>query len=147
MRELVGERAGEALDRLLAGGVGGGQRHRRQGDAGGHVDDDAGPALAHLRDDRLGHGHHAEGVGVEDLADMRHRRRLEGADDADAGIVDEHVDRAGGTDGRRDAVFVGDVERQDAQGVGCGQDIVARRAHGGDDVPALPEEVAGGFPP
>ncbi len=74
---------------------------------GGHVDDHAGSALAHLGDDGLAHGHHAKGVGVEHLADMGHRGRFEGPDDADSGVVDQGVDRAGGRDGRGDALSDG----------------------------------------
>ena len=40
---------------------------------------------------------------------------------ADAGVVDEHVDRAGGLERGRDAVGVGDVEREHAQPTGAGR--------------------------
>jgi hypothetical protein len=47
-----------------------------------------------------------------------HRRRLEGADDADARVVDQDVDFAGLGDGARDAVGVGDIQRDQLDAVG-----------------------------
>lgn len=77
------ERAGKALDRLLAGGAGRRQRHGGQRHARGHVDDHAGPAFTHLRYDGLARRHDAERIGGEDLADMHHGRRLEGISSRD----------------------------------------------------------------
>ena len=61
------------------------------------------------------------------------RRRLESAEHADACVVDEDVDGAGGVDGGSDAFGPGHVERHEAQARRRRQDILARRAHAGDD--------------
>jgi transposase len=139
--ELMGERAGEALDGLLAGGIGRCQRHGSQRNARRHVDDDTRPAFAHLRNDCLAHRHDAECVGVEHFADMRHRRRLERADYADAGIIDEHIDRPGSRDGGGDAPFARDVEGQDAEVRRCLEKRGVGAAHGRDDMPPPGEEM------
>ena len=52
------------------------------------VDDHPGLALPHLRDHCLRHRHRPERVGLEQFADMRHRRRLKGANAANAGVAD-----------------------------------------------------------
>ena len=101
--------------------------------------------VAELRQHRLRHRHHAEGVGLEHLAHRGHRRGLEDADDPDARVVDEHVDGPARLDRGRDALGLRDVERQHPESFRSGQDVFARRSHGGDHVPSLRVEVAGGF--
>nr|WP_272212926.1 hypothetical protein [Marinicella sp. W31]MDC2878855.1 hypothetical protein [Marinicella sp. W31] len=56
---------------------------------------------------------------------MDHRRRLECADDADAGIVDQNVDRAGGGDRGGNAVGAGDIQRQKADALRGGKEVRA----------------------
>ncbi len=91
------------------------------------------------------HGDGAVRVGFIDLAHELHRQALQGVQGADAGIVDQHVDRPGFFHDPADAVRVGDVERQDAQMVGPRQHILTRGAHGGDDLPIALEEMTGGI--
>ncbi|MNT67550.1 hypothetical protein D3C72_2057030 [compost metagenome] len=76
---------------------------------------------------------------------MRHRGCLEGANDADAGIVDERIDRAACLECRRYAFGVGHIQLHDAHALRSGQNIRARRAHGCDHIPAVGVEKAGGF--
>jgi ATP synthase A chain len=86
---------------------------------------------------RLRHRHDAEGVGLEHLAHMRYRRRLECPDHADTGIVHQDVDRPRRFDCGRDAFRAGNVKRQDADALRLGKHSLARVAHGGNDAPAL----------
>ncbi|MCY1380454.1 hypothetical protein D9M69_682790 [compost metagenome] len=76
---------------------------------------------------------------------MRHRRRLEGADHADAGIVDERIDRTTGLERCRNAFGLGHIQPHDAHAVRTQQDILTWGAHGRDHVPAVGVEEAGGF--
>ncbi len=144
-RQLVREAAGEALDRTLASRIGGGERERREGRRGGDIDDRARPAFAHLRDHRLRHRDRAERVGRIDRADLRHRRMFERAEQADAGIVDEHVDRPRRGDRGGDAGVVGDVEGEEAESFGRCKRCRGGGAHGGNDGPAAGVEMAGSF--
>ena len=121
------------------------QVQRLLGDARRDVHDDAGPALAKLRQHRLHHGKRPERVRLEELAHGVHRRAFEGVQPADAGIVDQDVDGSRGLDGLADARRVGDVEGEHAQAVGGGQTHLARRAHGGHHVPPPVDEEAGGL--
>jgi hypothetical protein len=66
--ELERERRGEPFDGHLARRVHGHQRHRRQRRARGHVHHHTRPPRAELGQHRLRHRHHAEGVGLEQLA-------------------------------------------------------------------------------
>ena len=106
--------------------------------------------VPHLRRrGRLDDVHHAEDIGLEDLADRLSRSRLEDRDHGNAGIVDDRVETAetvdAGLDSGFDAGRIGDVEGgdQDAAGICVGQFRI-RLAHGGYDVPALFREMAGG---
>ena len=69
----------------------------------------------------------------------------QGAQHADPCVVDQDVDRPGGLDGLTDAFRIGDVEGEHAQTLGTGQNVLARRAHRGDDLPVAIEEVPGDF--
>jgi hypothetical protein len=40
---------------------------------------------------------------------------------------------------------IGDIERQNGQPIGCGQDVGLGLAHRGNDVPAFRQKVPGGF--
>ncbi len=62
--------------------------------SGRHVDDRAGAALTHLRNDRLGHCHHADCVGFDKLPDERHRHCFKRADTSDAGILYKDIHQA-----------------------------------------------------
>jgi len=76
---------------------------------------------------------------------MSHRRCLESPDHADTGIVDERINRTAYLQCHRNAVGVGDVKLHDTHALRPGQDILARRAHGRDHVPAVGVKEAGGF--
>jgi hypothetical protein len=94
-------------------------------------------------DQGLHHRHRTQRVGVEHLADVRHGSRFKGADDADARIVHENVNSSGSVEDRSDAFIARDVQRQDSQPTGTRQDVGVRCTHGGDDVPAIGQEVTG----
>jgi hypothetical protein len=121
----------------LARGVHRHQRHPSQGRARRHVHDHARSPLAELRQHRLRHRHHAERVDLEHLARRPDRGGLKDAEGADARVVDQHVDGAGGLERSRDRLRLGHVERDQAKPLRLLQDIFARRAHGGDHVPTL----------
>ena len=106
------------------------------------MDDHAGAARAHGRNDRLRHRDEAEHIGLEQRPRRLDRRRLERVQKADAGIVDEDIDRPGRSDGAGNAGRVGHVEGQQSEAVGGGQQAFLRVAHGGDDAPAALEEIA-----
>ncbi|MGA2730894.1 MAG: PH domain-containing protein [Terracidiphilus sp.] len=83
-------------------------------------------------------------VGLEHLAHCAHRRDLEGADNANPRIVNEHIDGATRPKHNRYALGLRYIERHHVQSVRLRQNIFARRSHSGDHVPALRVEVAGG---
>jgi hypothetical protein len=96
-----------------------------------------------VRQDRAGHVHGSEDVHLELLQHLLPRRALEDAGEAEAGVVDQHVEPAEArdacSDGLGDAASILDVEPGDeAAGKILGS------AHGGDDVPAIPGEEQGG---
>ncbi len=142
--DLARERFGERVHRGLGRAVNAHQRQWLQRDARRHVHDDPGLALAHLRQHRLGDRDGAEGVGLEQLADRAPCASLERCGRAEAGVVDQHVDRPGGLDAVANALRVGDVERSTRRS-GRRQHVLARRAHRGDHLPVAIEEVARGF--
>jgi len=74
-----------------------------------------------------------------------HRCTLEDAEQADACVVHQHVERAGGLHRLANAPRVGDIECEHAQVFGPGQHALTRCPHRGDDLPAPLEEVVGGF--
>jgi hypothetical protein len=115
--ELQRYRLGECVHRRLARAVRGEQGQRLQRHTRRHVHDDAGPALAELRQHRLRQCDRAEGVGLEQLAYSRHRHQFGWGSRAEARVVDEDVDRARRLDGLANALRIRDVERQHAQAV------------------------------
>lgn len=143
--ELEGEGLGEGVYSGLAGGVDGEEEEGAEGDGGGDVDDGAGFFLAEVGEEGLGDGHGAEGIGLENFADAVDGGAFEGIEEADACIVHEGVYGASGLDEGVDALGVGDIEREDAEVLGAGQDGGVWHAHGGDDLPPASEEVGGDF--
>ncbi|MDT4851133.1 hypothetical protein FQZ97_853040 [compost metagenome] len=129
----------------LAGGVRRHQGHGGECRARGDIDDRARPACAQLRDERLTHGHDPEGIGLEHLTDGGHGRGFEGSEQTDSGVVHQHIDGTAVLKGLGDAFRLGDVQGQDANVAVVREELPARRAHGGDDFPALGVEVARGF--
>src|SRR5690606_12974210 len=87
------------------------------------------------------------GIRLENLADMGKGRCLEGADDADAGIVDQHGERPCSLPRAGNAWLVCDVERDEAKAGRWRPDGLARRSAGLDDGPALGEAAARGLEP
>ena len=59
----------------------------------GDVDDVAAPALEHPVQSDSRELHHREQVDLGDQVDLGQRRLAERADELEAGVVDEHVDR------------------------------------------------------
>jgi hypothetical protein len=71
--------------------------------------------------------------------------RFKGADKPDARIVHKNIDRPDSFDRHSDAFIARDVQPQDSKVLGTRQNVGVRRAHGGDDVPAIGQEVTGGL--
>jgi hypothetical protein len=61
--------------------------------------------------------HRAEQIGLERGAGVIQRSALQPVQQADAGIVDQRIDRTRESDGLGDTVFAGDIKRKDAQPV------------------------------
>ena len=111
--QLVGQGHSIRVHRRLAGGVirlernGAGRRHRAQ------VHDAAPARPAHVGDHGLVHPHHAEEVHVQQPLGLRRVRKLHRSGDAEACVVDEHIDASGLADdlrhGGADLVLVGNV--------------------------------------
>ena len=149
-RELVAERIGDRLERVLGGVVATEQRQRHTPAHAADVDDPTATALAHLRHDALRERDEPEHVGLELAPEIReidlgHRR-----EHAHACIVHEHVDAFGsnGTHARDRSVdrgLVGEIEldRNDADLVGNGRECNAI-ATGRDDSMATLHERSGG---
>src|SRR6185503_9670483 len=110
-----------------------------------HVHHHAGSPRAKLGDHRLRHGHHAKRVGLEHLAYRRHRRGFEGAADADASVVDEHIDGSARFERAGDAVGLRHVERDDVETFGPGQYVFAWGSHGRNHRPTVRMKVSCGF--
>src|SRR5690606_33268344 len=79
--------------------------------------------------------------GFENLARDIDGRSFKRIEPADAGIVDQDIDRSGRIDGIAHALVAGNIERQDEQIVGGWENIFARRAHRGDNLPIAREEI------
>jgi vitamin B12 transporter len=88
--QLLGQIAGQHLDRALHGGVGGKARQAEAGQAGRQVDDP--PAIGDQRQQGLGQEEHAFEMDVHQAVEFRFGGLGEGGVDADAGIVDEVVE-------------------------------------------------------
>ena len=91
------------------------------------------------------HRHHTEGVGLEHFTHGGYRGGLEGADDTDPRVVDEHVDHPkcgnGFGDGFINAAGIGDVQREHFQAITLrAEDIRFRLTHRCYDIPAPVEE-------
>lgn len=84
-----------------------------------------------------------KGIGLEHIAHGGHGGGFECAEQADAGVIDQDVDGAGSLKRPCDAVGAGHVQRKHAQAVRRRQQVFARCAQGGDDFPALRQEVTG----
>ena len=92
--DLEAQRVGDRLDRVLGRVVEAAAREDELPAHRGQVDDLA-PALpAHPGQHELAQAHEAEHVGLELVAHLVHRDRLDRAGLAVAGVVDEHADRA-----------------------------------------------------
>ncbi|MNI36024.1 hypothetical protein D3C73_900640 [compost metagenome] len=116
------------------------KRQRLHGDRRRDIDDQPRPSFAELRKHGLHHAHGADRVGLEDIADDIDRRAFERVQPADAGIVDKDVDRAGRFDSPCDAFIASDVEGENAQVFGYRQQVLTRRAHSRDYIPAAIEK-------
>jgi hypothetical protein len=144
--EFLGEGFREAGEGGLRSAIG--SEPRVVGDRGGgaHLDDVSGFPLAEVRQEGAQHGGGSEEVGLEGRAVFGIRRFLDGSNQAAAGVVDEDIDAAELGDRLLDeageGVLLGNVEGQDAQGVGdAGSEIVEGRgiAGCGNDEVALGE--------
>ena len=107
------------------------ERGRDQAQDRADVDDPAAALLAHLRQHGAGHADRAEEIGLEQRASLLDRALLRRAGDAEARVVDQHVDAAGSVEhlahraGHR--LIVGDVERQEHHSVRASRPAVALR--------------------
>ena len=126
--ELLGEHAGDGIDRALGAGVDRAVRRRHAADDGADVDD-AG-AFAEVLDRGLRGEQEAEDVDVEHLVEVFFGDGLDGRELVDAGVVDEDVEAAevldGGVD---DALGLGGLGDVAADGDG----LAAGGGDGGDD--------------
>jgi hypothetical protein len=86
----------------------------------------AGLSLFELRQHLLRHGHCAECVGLENLANGRHCGAFESVQNADARVVDQHGHRTRGFYDSADAFSIGDVKWYDPKTLGPRQDILLR---------------------
>ena len=80
----------------------------------------------------------------ENAANRFNRAAFQCAQQADPGIVDQHIDRPCGFDKRLNTVRVSHVQSEHAQMLGrCKQPLVWR-AHGRDDLPASCKKIFSG---
>jgi hypothetical protein len=111
--QLVGERLGQRDDAALRGGVVNESGSADEGQLGGDVDHDPGRAAYHVRADRATAQERAAEVDGQDAVELGDRQLEERDVRADAGVVDEHVDRPeaarGGGDQPLDLVGSRDV--------------------------------------
>ena len=114
---FVVQRLGISLEGVLARCVQGPEGRWDQAEDGAHVDDPAAAALPHVRQYSADHSHRTEEIGFEQRASLLQGTLLRSASDAEAGVVDQHIDAAGPVEhlahraGHR--LIVGDVERQE----------------------------------
>ena len=91
---FAGQGLGEPFERPFRGVIG---SHRRAGDSAGNgtdINNDPTAALTHLRNHLLDAADHTEIVRLHRGAESGKRQLFDRAADFDAGIVDQHVDRA-----------------------------------------------------
>jgi hypothetical protein len=100
---------------MLGGVVGGAIGDREEAGDGGDVDDGSAAGLEHFGSNCLGQQERRDQIHVEDTAQIAEGGVFGGRDEADACVVDEHVDAAVSIEGPRDEVFddggVGEVAR------------------------------------
>ena len=88
------DRQRKGNDERLAGVIHRHQRAGHKGGGGGHVEDAAGAALHHARQNQLGQAYRRHEVDLEQAALVLPRGLAERAMNAEAGVVDQDVDGA-----------------------------------------------------
>ena len=114
-RHLAGQRLARQLQGALGCGVRADAGERQHAAHARQLDDRAGAALAHLRQDQAGQLQGAEEHHFHRGAEFGLARLLDRADDAEAGIVHQDVDASRGLDRGAELRAVAHVEFDDGQ--------------------------------